>query len=123
MFTICASVATPQSADGCGEKPPRRANQLDFRKIMVMISQMTLPTEPVTLSVEQINELNRKLSTLRHDVNNHLSLIIATVELIRRRPDGAERMLAMLGEQPHKIAGSITQFSGEMETALRITRS
>lgn len=83
---------------------------------------MALPTEPVTLTVEQINELNRKLSTLRHDVNNQLSLIIATVELIRRRPENAERMLAMLNEQPQRIAGSLAQFSGELEAALRITR-
>jgi len=89
---------------------------------MVMISHMALPTEPVTLSVAEINELKRKLSTLRHDVNNHLSLIIATVELIRRRPENTERMLAMLTEQPQRIAGSLAQFSGEMEAALQITR-
>jgi len=83
---------------------------------------MALPTEPVTLSVEQINELNRKFSVLRHDVNNQLSLIMATVELIRRRPESAERMLAMLVEQPHKISDSIAQFSGAMESTLRITQ-
>lgn len=83
---------------------------------------MALPTEPVTLTVEQIGELNRKLSTLRHDVNNHLSLIVATVELIRRRPENAERMLAMLNEQPQRIAGSVAQFSGELEAAMHITR-
>jgi methyl-accepting chemotaxis protein len=88
----------------------------------VIIPAMALPTEPVTLSVEQINELNRKLSELRHDVNNHASLIMASVELIRRRPESAERMLNMIVEQPHKISESITQFSGDMESALRITQ-
>jgi hypothetical protein len=83
---------------------------------------MALPTEPVTLSVEQISELNRKLSMLRHDVNNNLSLIMAAVELLRRRPEGAEKMLVMLVEQPHKISESITKFSGDMESTLRITR-
>lgn len=84
---------------------------------------MALPTEPVTLSVEEITELNRKLSTLRHDVNNHLSLIIAAVELVRRKPEGAERMLTMLVEQPQRIAVALTKFSGDVEAALRITRS
>jgi hypothetical protein len=84
---------------------------------------MALPTEPVILNVEQINELNQKLVTLRHDVNNQLSLIMAAVELIRRKPEGSERMLAMLVEQPHKIADSLTQFSGEMEAALCINRA
>jgi hypothetical protein len=88
-----------------------------------MIVRMALPTEPITLNVEQINELNQKLAALRHDVNNQLSLIMAAVELIRRKPEGSERMLAMLVEQPHKIADSLTQFSGEMEAALRIART
>jgi hypothetical protein len=83
---------------------------------------MPLPNEPVTLSVEQIHELNQKLAVLRHDVNNQLSLIVASVELIRRRPEGAERLLSKMVEQPHKISASITQFSGDMESALRITR-
>jgi hypothetical protein len=44
---------------------------------------MALPTGPVTLKVEELDQLNRKLSDMRHDVNNHLSLIVAALELIR----------------------------------------
>ncbi len=87
-----------------------------------MILPMALPTEPITLSVEQINELNQKLTTLRHDVNNQLSLIMAAVELIRRKPEGSERMLAMLIEQPHKISESLTQFSSDVEAVLQLTK-
>jgi len=83
---------------------------------------MPLPTEPVTLSVEQIGELNKKLADLRHDVNNHVSLILASAELLRRKPETAERMLASLGEQPPKILAAIRQFSDDLQTALRITR-
>ena len=84
---------------------------------------MPLPNKPVILSVEQISELNRKLAELRHDVNNQLSLIMASMELVRRRPEGAERLLGMMVEQPHKISESITRFSGHMESALHITRT
>jgi hypothetical protein len=56
-------------------------------------------------------------------VNNQLSLIMASVELIRRRPEGAERLLSMMVEQPHKISESLTQVSGHMESALHITRT
>jgi hypothetical protein len=84
---------------------------------------MALPNESIVLNVDQINELNQKLTALRHDVNNNLSLIVASVELIRRRPEGAERLLAMLLEQPHKIGATITQFSRDMESLLCITRS
>ena len=84
---------------------------------------MALPTEPVTLSVEQIGALNQKLSAMRHDINNHLSLIIAAVELIRYKPDTAERMLETLTERPTKIQESVLQFSKELEKNLGITRS
>ena len=84
---------------------------------------MPLPMEPVTLSVEQVSELNRKLSAMRHDVNNKLSLIAASVELVRRRPENSERFLNSLDEQPRLIAEMISQFSADLEAALRITRS
>ena len=83
---------------------------------------MGLPTKPLELSVAQIEELNRKLSELRHDVNNHLSLIMAANELIRYKPEMIERMTATLTEQPPKITAAISKFSAAFETALGITR-
>jgi hypothetical protein len=99
-----------------------RRNQLDFNKIWAIILAMALPTEPVILSVEQLDELNRKLSALRHDVNNNLSLMMAATELIRRRPESADRMWTALAEQPQKVAESVAQFSRDLEKALCITR-
>lgn len=83
---------------------------------------MPAPTEPVVLSVEQIAELKRKLSDLRHDLNNSLSLIAATSELIRRRPAATEQMWRTLTEQPRKINETFLQFSRDLEAALHITR-
>jgi hypothetical protein len=83
---------------------------------------MPLPKEPVVLSVDQIEELNRKLSELRHDVNNGLSLMVAAAELIQRRPESAERMWPALLDQPRKIADVLKQFSNDFESALHITR-
>ena len=54
---------------------------------------MGLPTEPVTLTVPQIAELNQKLSSMRHNVNNNLALLVAALELIRRKPDLALKMV------------------------------
>ncbi len=84
---------------------------------------MGLPSQPVTLTVAELEELNGKLSTMRHDINNHLSLIMAAVELVRYKPQVAERMIATLAEQPGKIAASLTKFSTEFERAFGITRS
>jgi cob(I)alamin adenosyltransferase len=82
---------------------------------------MGLPKEPITLAVEEITELNRKLSHLRHDINNNLSLIVAAVELIRHKPQTAERMLVTLSEQPPKMTACLNRFSAEFERALGIT--
>ena len=84
---------------------------------------MGMPNGPVTLSVQQLEELNKKLSTLRHDVNNHLSLIVAAAELIKFNPEMAARMSATLSEQPPKISEEISRFSIDLEKALGITRA
>jgi cob(I)alamin adenosyltransferase len=83
---------------------------------------MALPSESVTLTVAQLDELNRKLSDMRHDVNNHLSLIMAAVELIRSRPNMAERMMVTLVEQPPKIAATLNKFSADFESTFGITK-
>ncbi len=84
---------------------------------------MGLPTGPVTLTAAQIEDLNRKLATFRHDVNNHLSLIVAAVELIKINPESVARMIGTLGEQPSKISEEMAKFSAEFDKALGITRT
>jgi len=83
---------------------------------------MGLPNQPITLTVGQLDDLNRKLAHLRHDINNNLSLMLAALELIRHKPQVAERMLVTLGEQPPKVIASLNKFSAEFEQALGITR-
>ena len=87
-----------------------------------MVGDMGLPRETVPLSPEHVAELHRKLSDLRHNVNNHLALMVAALELIRRKPDMIDRMLNSLTEQPHKIHEEIRKFSEELERTLQITR-
>lgn len=79
-------------------------------------------TQPVTLTPEQAEELNKHLSTMRHDINNHLSLMMAAVELVRRKPEAAERMATTLTEQPAKIGDSMKKFSAEFEKTFGIQR-
>jgi hypothetical protein len=83
---------------------------------------MALPTEPVTLSVDQVKDLNQKLSNMRHDINNSLSLILAGAELARHRPELVQRMTEALSQQPPKISDAMTKFSEAMEKAFGITR-
>jgi len=83
---------------------------------------MVLPDQPVTLTPEQVAALIQKLSAMRHDINNHLSLMMAAVEMIRLRPEDAPRRLATLAEQPARISRALAEFSAEFEKALGITR-
>ena len=83
---------------------------------------MGLPNEPKTLTVEQLVDLDRKLAEMRHDVNGHLSLIIAANELIRLKPETAGRSAPTLSEQPMKIKDALTRFSMEFDKLLGITR-
>ena len=83
---------------------------------------MPLPSEPVTLSVEQIRDVNQKLADLRHDVNNNIALMLSALEMIRRRPETVEKMLESFARQPQKVIDAVTQFSKNLETALHITR-
>jgi hypothetical protein len=84
---------------------------------------MPLPTQPVTLTVEQIQEIHKKFSTLRHDINNNLTLVIAALELIRYKPEMADKMIATINEQPMKISAAMGRFSEEFEKALGMSRS
>ncbi len=83
---------------------------------------MALPNQPVTLSIDQVDQLNRKLSVMRHDINNQLSLVVAAVELIRHKPELAQRMITTIAEQPARIGEALKHFTAEFEASLGITR-
>jgi hypothetical protein len=76
----------------------------------------------VTLTAAQVAELNKQLSTMRHDINNNLSLLMAAVELVRLRPEAMPRLLATVGEQPARISEAIATFSAEFEKLFGISR-
>ena len=83
---------------------------------------MPLPSQPVTLTVEQLADLNQKLSVMRHDINNGLAVTIAVAELMRRKPQNTENMADSLVEQARKIGAAILKFSKEFESASGINR-
>jgi len=83
---------------------------------------MVLPQTTVSLSPEQVAELNTRLSEMRHNINNYLALIVAASELIRRKPEMIPRMIDTVSQQPEKIIADIQKFSAEFESALGIGR-
>jgi cob(I)alamin adenosyltransferase len=101
----------------------RRQTGLHRDELSAQCQTMAPPSRPITLTAEQVDELNQKLSSLRHDINNHLSLMIAAIELIRTKPQMAERMMCTLVEQPSKIAVALGKFSTEFERTFGVARS
>src|SRR6185312_6554903 len=95
---------------------------LAFRHRFSFVLGMELPGHAVTLTVEQVAELNKQLSNFRHDINNNLALIAAGLEVMQTKPHMAERMLAAVKEQPPKIVESIAKFAAEFDKALGIKR-
>ncbi|HUD45682.1 MAG TPA: hypothetical protein VMR33_02575 [Candidatus Baltobacteraceae bacterium] len=87
-----------------------------------MLWRMGVPTDPITLTPDQLTELNEKLGHMRHEINNQLSLIVAALELLRLKPEIRDRMLETLGQQPPKITAEVAKFSVEFERVCGITR-
>jgi len=83
---------------------------------------MELPSQPVTLTVAQITELNEKLAMMRHDIYNKLSLILAAVDVTQYKPNMTERMMATVAEQPQKVIEAVAHFSTEFEKTFGIKR-
>jgi hypothetical protein len=83
---------------------------------------MGLPENAVTLSPQQVDELNQKLSMMRHNVNNQLALIVAASELIRRKPEMAPRLIENIAQQPDRIIAEMRSFSDEFEAAFALKR-
>ena len=81
---------------------------------------MSAAPHAVTFTPEQVQELHRKLAVARHNLNNHLSLILAAVELLRRKPELAARMADTLVEPPRKIMDELTRFSADFDRAFGI---
>ena len=85
------------------------------------LSAMDAPLQPVSLSPAQLDELARKLSTLRHDINGDLALIVAATELIKLNPDMTQRMLATLMDQPPKIRTRMDGFAADLRKLLGLS--
>ena len=81
---------------------------------------MGLPTQAVTLSVEQIRHLNQQLTNMRHDINNHLSMMVAITELRRvvrspascRRPGSGAGRRALQDTGCHEHSGPVPTWRG-----------
>lgn len=83
---------------------------------------MGSPANSVTLSTEQIDDLVRKLSKVRHNINNNLAMVVAATELIKVNAEMVPRMSTTLMEQPPKISNELKQFTAEFNKILGLSQ-
>ena len=80
---------------------------------------MEPPLQPVTLTLIQVEELNRKLSEMRHNINNCLAVITATVEIANRKPEAGLRLMNNLAELPSRVSEEMQKFSADWDRACK----
>jgi hypothetical protein len=59
-----------------------------------------------TLSPEELVQLQKKFSEIKHSINNALAVMMALSEMSQRRPDYSEKLAtAVLGKAPQIVSG------------------
>ncbi len=69
-------------------------------------------TEPgSTLSAEEIAQLQKKFSEIKHSINNALAVMMALSEMSQRRPDYAEKLASTVLSKAPQIVTSLQEFT------------
>src|SRR5207247_9929130 len=72
------------------------------------------------LTSEELAELQKKFSEIKHSINNALAVMMALSEMSQRRPDYAERLATtVLSKAPQIVSGlqEVTQLLNETSGA------
>ena len=64
-----------------------------------------------TLSAEELTELQKKFSEIKHSINNALAVMMALSEMSQRRPDYAEKLATSVLAKAPQIVSSLQEFT------------
>ena len=64
-----------------------------------------------TLSPEELAQLQKKFSEIKHSINNALAVMMALSEMSRRRPDYAEKLATSVLSKAPQIVSSLQEFT------------
>ena len=70
---------------------------------------MSDPDRSVT--PEELAELQRKFSEIKHSINNALAVMMALSEMSQRRPDYAEKLASTVLSKAPQIVSSLQEFT------------
>ena len=69
-------------------------------------------TEPVsTISQDEIAQLQKKFSEIKHSINNALAVMMALSEMSQRRPDYSEKLASTVLTKAPQIVSSLQEFT------------
>ena len=82
-----------------------------------------LPTQPVTLSPEQVALFHRRLTNFEHDMHEHLAPLLELSRIARQDPQQLQTRSAEFAQAPPKISGEMTTFATEFDKTFGIVRA
>jgi len=64
-----------------------------------------------TLSPDELAQLQKKFSEIKHSINNALAVMMALSEMSQRRPDYAEKLATTVLSKAPQIVSSLQEFT------------
>ncbi|HEX8490429.1 MAG TPA: hypothetical protein VF626_05390 [Chthoniobacterales bacterium] len=64
-----------------------------------------------TISQEELHELQKKFSEIKHAINNALAVMMALSEMSQRRPDYSEKLASTVLTKAPQIVSSLQEFT------------
>ena len=64
-----------------------------------------------TLSPEELAQLQKKFSEIKHSINNALAVMMALSEMSQRRPDYAEKLASTVLTKAPQIVSGLQEFT------------
>ena len=64
-----------------------------------------------TISHQEMVELQKKFSEIKHSINNALAVVMALSEMSQRRPDYAEKLATTVLTKAPQIVSSLQEFT------------
>jgi hypothetical protein len=66
---------------------------------------------PSVVTAEELGELQKKFSEIKHSINNALAVMMALSEMSQRRPDYAEKLATTVLSKAPQIVTSLQEFT------------
>ena len=64
-----------------------------------------------SITAEELAQLQRKFSEIKHSINNALAVMMALSEMSQRRPDYAEKLASTVLSKAPQIVSSLQEFT------------